>query len=202
MRSPMTRGDQYADELFVGQAIHSIRYGGTAGYIAEIAGGYTHVRLASGYDTILPEAILRGDQWFLSAEVADAKRIDAAFAAAVETRVAEIHRQAQAYMVERARCLRDYSHLETVADYEARIKLPYGALACGAANLRRELQRAFPGIRFSVRSYLATVIDVAWADGPTTDEVTKISGRYEDCPSAFTDLFGGARSVFINREGM
>jgi len=79
--------------------------------------------------------------------------------------------------------------------------------ACGAANMRRELTTAFPGIRFEVKSKSysgGSSIDAHWVDGPTEREAGEIIGRYQRCSfdgmtdmetrrdNAFSDVFGGA----------
>lgn len=54
--------------------------------------------------------------------------------------------------------------------------------AQAAANLRRELAEAFPGIKFSVRSDSASMcssVDYSWELGPTGDEVAAIADKYE-----------------------
>lgn len=79
-------------------------------------------------------------------------------------------------------------------------------------NLRKELKAVFPGVKFSVR-YRQSAIDIYYTDGPTEEAVKKISSRYEydssnsDImtdyfeynPTAFTQKYGGAKFVFVNR---
>jgi hypothetical protein len=55
-------------------------------------------------------------------------------------------------------------------------------------------------------------IDVSWIDGPTRDEVRKITKKYQEGyfdgmidlyeynDQVFTDVFGGAKYVFENRK--
>lgn len=54
--------------------------------------------------------------------------------------------------------------------------------ALAAKNIKAELARAFPGVKFSVRSdsfSMGNSVDVSWTDGPTTAEVDAIIGKYE-----------------------
>lgn len=84
----------------------------------------------------------------------------------------------------------------------------------GAANIRIELKRAFPGVKFSVKSEHrgSSSINIHWTDGPTVEQVEKITAKYQegnfngmediyehDHNNQFPDLFGGARYVFENR---
>ena len=54
--------------------------------------------------------------------------------------------------------------------------------ATAAGNIKRELQKAFPGIKFSVKSKSFSMgddVNVSWDLGPTTKEVDAIIGKYE-----------------------
>lgn len=54
--------------------------------------------------------------------------------------------------------------------------------ARAAANIREELRRAFPGVKFRVRSdsfSMGNSVDVGWRMGPTTEQVTAITGKYQ-----------------------
>lgn len=51
-----------------------------------------------------------------------------------------------------------------------------------AAELRKALRAAFPGVKFSVRMATGTAcgwITVAYVDGPVWDDVERIAGHYE-----------------------
>lgn len=89
---------------------------------------------------------------------------------------------------------------------------PHLTPCAGAApNIRADLKRHFPGVRFSVRSERGS-IDVRWTDGPTEAQVSDITKRYQHgqfdgmtdyyeyrrCP--FCEVFGGADYVFTRRE--
>lgn len=88
------------------------------------------------------------------------------------------------------------------------------ALVAAAKNIRIELKRAFPGVKFSVRSDRFSggdSIDVNWIDGPTTAQVRLIIDKYKagtfdgmtDCynyePCSWTAAFGDAKYVSANR---
>lgn len=54
--------------------------------------------------------------------------------------------------------------------------------AQAAAAIRKDLKAAFPGTIFGVRSEAfagGDAVDIEWLDGPTTDEVKRITGKYE-----------------------
>lgn len=54
--------------------------------------------------------------------------------------------------------------------------------ARAAANIKRELGEAFPGIAFRVRSESfagGNAVDIHWEDGPTTKEVEAFTGKYQ-----------------------
>ncbi len=86
-------------------------------------------------------------------------------------------------------------------------------VVCGAANIRIELKRAFPSIKFAVRSEHrgSSSINIGWTDGPTTEQVEKITGKYQEGNfngmediyeynhANWPEVFGGARYVFENR---
>jgi hypothetical protein len=83
----------------------------------------------------------------------------------------------------------------------------------GAVNIRIELKREFPTVKFSVKIEHrgSSSININWTDGPTTEQVKKITGKYnqgnfngmEDIyeynKAIWPDIFGGARYVFENR---
>lgn len=87
--------------------------------------------------------------------------------------------------------------------------------AGGAANLKAELAKAFPGVVFSVKSdsySMGEAIRVSWTDGPTGDQVREITGKYQtggfdamqdlsySTRTAFNDVFGGAKHVSTSRK--
>lgn len=81
-------------------------------------------------------------------------------------------------------------------------------------NIRIELKRAFPGVKFSVSSRTFSMgdsIDVSWTDGPTSKLVNKIINKYSGgsfdgmtdsytySHDAWTDAFGDAKYVHGTR---
>lgn len=82
-------------------------------------------------------------------------------------------------------------------------------------NLRTELKRNFPGVKFSVRYTSFSggdKITVKWQDGPKSEQVQAIAGKYQHShaddsgdywdydPNEFNKLFGGAKYVMVTRE--
>jgi len=54
--------------------------------------------------------------------------------------------------------------------------------AAAAKMIRHDLKRAFPTVTFKVRSDSYSggcSIDIHWTDGPTTDQVERLTGRYQ-----------------------
>jgi len=87
--------------------------------------------------------------------------------------------------------------------------------ALGASNIKLELKRAFPLIKFEVKSSSYSggcSIDVRWTDGVTTESVDTIIKKYQqgsfdgmtdsytyDPDRYWSIVFGGARHVFSQR---
>lgn len=106
--------------------------------------------------------------------------------------------------------MEDYSFLEPVAEDS------YPTAALASKNIKRELQRAFPGVKFSVRSSVFSMgdsVSVSWSEGPTTYEVDAIIGKYKeghfngmedlyeyDSDRTWTKKYGGAKYVNGSRK--
>jgi len=103
-----------------------------------------------------------------------------------------------------------YPHLETGKSSTK------SGWALAAANIRRELRLEFPGHKFKVTSdsfSMGCSVDIGWSDGPTSEEVEKITGKYqtgyfnsmedlqEHHGSPFSDVFGSAKYVSPSRSG-
>jgi hypothetical protein len=88
------------------------------------------------------------------------------------------------------------------------------SLVAAAKNIRIELKRAFPAVKFAVRTSRFSggdSIDVSWTDGPTTSQVDAIINRYSAGSfdgmtdsytyehAAWTDAFGDAKYVHSTR---
>lgn len=84
-----------------------------------------------------------------------------------------------------------------------------------AKNIRRELEKTFSGVKFSVRSkgYSGgNHVDVRWIDGPTIEAVKSITNKYEeghfdgmtdsynyDRRNVWTEVFGGTKYLHTSR---
>jgi hypothetical protein len=72
--------------------------------------------------------------------------------------------------------------------------------ARAAANIRHELARKFPGVKFSVRARTASMmdaVDVRWTLGPTTAQVNEVIGKYQDGSfNAMNDMYEHDHSAF------
>lgn len=156
----------------------------------------------------LSEAILRGVQWTVLAEVVDGAAVaDAVVKSelfkAAETAKKEEAARAYAAAVEALRASPDYKHLQQLAD-------KYDGKAT-AKNLRAHLKKHFPGVKFSVRMD-GNSVRVRWQDGPTIAQVDPIADAFkggsfdgmEDIyrreRSPFTDLFGSFSYVNTTRD--
>jgi hypothetical protein len=102
-----------------------------------------------------------------------------------------------------------FPHLETRANSKK------SSWALAAANIRRELAKAYPQTVFKItsKSYsMGCSVSVSWADGPTTKQVEAISDKYaqgdfngmEDLyeyrRNDFGDVFGDAKYVQAQRD--
>lgn len=82
-------------------------------------------------------------------------------------------------------------------------------------NIRTELKKNFPAVKFSVRHWWLTGNDsfeISWHDGPTRKQVEAVVGKYENSyldpsddgcyyrPSVFNELYGGVTYVSTHRE--
>lgn len=215
--------------LQVGTRVHSILYGGRDGVIYAIHGTpapETVRRMAGGgivsggradVDVVwdngtesrrVPEAIIYGVQWSIREGMATAEEIAAMRGLVIleENRKADEHKaEADAFAAEvaRLRSSGEYAHLDQGDDQSS------GKLA--ASNIRKELKRAFPGVKFSVRKEDCGSVRVGWTDGPTLAEVEKITSKYkaghfdgmEDLynytTSPFITVFGGAKYLSVSR---
>lgn len=216
--------------LPVGTRIHCILYGGKDGILYHVRGeqsphtcrslgggvgvtggtaDFDIVWLGDGAHTsCVPEALVRDSvQWKIRHDqpIASADEIKAAldFAARKQAeREAEQKRKEQARADERAALPKKYPFLKPLKD---------GGRA--TANLKTELQRAFPGVKFSVtQSRGSSYIDCRWELGPTVDQVNAIAAKYEEGhfdgmtdsyeynhDNVFPDVFGGGRGVSTSR---
>lgn len=194
--------------------------GGSFGGVCIVVGGAS---LAIVYDdgsrVVEPESVIRSDSQTsvyhcvlsphdvanLEALAKTRKEYDE-----IKTEREERKRKAQAAAdtETRAALPAQFPHLETMATTK---KTPW---ALAAANIRRELKRAFPGVRFSVRSDSGghCTVHISWTDGPTSDEVDEVAQRYSSggfdsmtdyaysVDNLFGDVFGDVWAVYTRRE--
>ena len=110
---------------------------------------------------------------------------------------------------ERTRIIAKYPYL-TQYDYSGKAS----RYAVGAKNMRKELERAFPGVTFSCRSKSYSggcSIHASWTDGPTEAQASPIVDKYQECDfdgmddstsyrhSVWPEVFGGAKYTFASR---
>jgi len=75
----------------------------------------------------------------------------------------------------------------------------YGGSKHVAKNIRIELKRAFPSVKFSVTKDDEDAVDIQWIDGPSHDSIETITAKYQ-YQTVFNDIFGGCRYIFLRRE--
>lgn len=113
-----------------------------------------------------------------------------------------------------AQAAREFTAQQLHATHPHLVPAGNNPLIAAAKNIRAELKRAFPSVTFSVRTRRfagGNAIDVEYTDGPVTEQVTPIIDRYsagffdgmtdsyEDRQNAWTDAFGRAKYVHVNR---
>lgn len=104
--------------------------------------------------------------------------------------------------------------LETIKEYEARTGKPYCGLIVAGNNAESELEAAFPGVKFSVRTSsfsMGNDMRVSWTDGPTEKQVNEIISKYAAGSfdgmidlytydnDEFNKLYGSAKYVSASR---
>jgi len=154
------------------------------------------------------ESILRGPQWRIHDEIATPEELAAALVraenfAALKKTDAEAAEAAYIAEVSRLASAPEFAKMKQGDD------LYSGKLAAG--NLRIELKKAFPAVKFSVRMDSYGSVRIGWTDGPTQSEVEALAAKYkggtfdgmEDLyrheKSPWTAVFGGAKYVFPSR---
>ncbi len=217
-----TRGDQYQGNLEVGQKVHCILYGGKDGVISAIdgpqdpgsirslgggcvmMGGRANIRVAfEDHVSVVPECIVRGVQWYISDEIESQGVIN------------ETIEKARLAREEGERKRKEFEETRTQRRADLPAAYPYltPGTSNGAKNIRTELKRAFPTVKFSVTTARGTgSIRINWTDGPLQEDVQKITGKYQEGnfdgmndiyeynhENVFPDVFGGSRYVFENR---
>lgn len=213
--------------VVIGQRVHCILYGGRDGTIVNIIGEQQPasvrqiggVMLSGGnaeFDIVwddgttsklIPESLLYSVQWRVYDEVYNDIQISSAKANAqihtVQCQIAKENKEKR-QAEERARIRQENRHLEQGNDCWS------GKLA--AVNIRKELKKAFPKIKFSVRKTHYGSLNIGWTNGPKTAEVSKITNKYLDGHfngmediyksndnNVWPSVFGGAKYIFHNR---
>lgn len=159
----------------------------------------------------LPECILHGVRWKIFDEVVSTDEIkrmlDFAGSEAVR-KEAEAKKKSDEFQeaVVALRSNPEYAYLQQVTP-ESR---PSGAKLV-AINLRRQMKKAFPGVKFSVTMDGYDSVRIAWTDGPTKTLVSETSDQYragsfdgmndiyEYSRSPWTSVFGGVKYVSVTR---
>lgn len=110
--------------------------------------------------------------------------------------------------VERVKLIKESPHLTPIAEGS------YDGLMVAAKNIRVELKRAFPKVKFSVTTSRYSGGDslrVHWTDGPTRSSIWMIVDKYQAgnfdgmtdsytySSNGFTRVFGDAKYVFADR---
>ena len=102
--------------------------------------------------------------------------------------------EAQQHLIEKSKHLIDLKAKYPWAKQDG------NSYARAAANLKRELQLAYPHVSWSVRSEsysMGNSVDVSWTDGPTTDQVKAISDKYQAGSfSGMEDIYEDDRSAY------
>jgi len=215
----------------IGQRIYSILYGGRHGVVYAIhgeqqpqtirtMGGVVATGGRAEFDIVfdngteskrLPECILHGVQWKIFDEVALAPEIKLMldFASREYVRkAAEAQKKADEFQaaVVALRADAEYGYLQQVTP-DSR---PSGAKLV-ANNLRRQLKKAFPCVKFSVTMDAYDSVRIVWTDGPAPKTVSEIGDKYragsfdgmndifEYSRSPWTAVFGGVKYVTVTR---
>ena len=214
----------------LGQRVYCGLYGGQCGTVFEIhgaqhpnavksfGGGLMVTGGSAKFDIVfdngsmsyrVPESIVRGDQWRIYGVVANADQIAEFLANAASVKANKSARDAvakQREIEELARLVvaEEYKHLQQGND-------EYGG-KLAAVNIRAELKRAFPGVKFSVRKVNYGSLSIGWKDGPTEAQVEAITDKYETGhfngmediyeynTGPWHEVFGGAKYIRTNRD--
>jgi len=215
--------------LEVGSRVYSGLYGGRAGVVYAIHGeqnigaqprrvgplvvvsGNCYFDIVFENGTLsrhLPECILKGVQWYALEGRANQQEIDEllAFNKTEDARKArEVAEEKTAFnaRVEALKIDPEFKHLTQGNDYS-------GTLA--AKNIRAQLKKSFPGVKFSVRKRSYGCLNISWTDGPTVAQVEELTSRYDvgrfdsmqDLATTerapFDTVFGGAQYIFTERD--
>ena len=215
--------------IVVGQRIYCALYGGKNGVVTAISGkqqpetlqSFKGVGVSGGCAEIdvafedgsrsqrVPEGIVRGVQWKIFPEVVSPEEVQQAIQHTIQTleqrtKKEDAEKREFHAAVEALRANPDFSHLEQSSSCDG---------VTAGRNIRKILQREFPGVKFSVRKESYGCIRVGWEDGPTDEQVDKIvekfqEGRFNGMEDIYeltrhnvwTEVFGGAKYVHTSRD--
>ncbi len=219
-------------DIQIGQRIHCILYGGDDGTVYNIRGeqkpetiksirGIVSMGGSASFDIVfdrgtiskgVPESIVHGVQWRIFDEIASDWEMVASLAHAEQCenqRKREAEEEETRKGKEQSRISNGYPYLTKTKDTKM------SSYALGAKNLGKELKRAFPGTKFSIRSKgysMGCSIYLSWTDGPTEKAVQEISGKYQegdfdgmediynyDHSNVWAPIYGGAKYVSESR---
>jgi hypothetical protein len=208
-----------------GQKVYSVLYGGRYGHVVNIRGnqnpdscanignmGVTggnanfEIIFNNGNKSIIPEALLlKSVQWKVLDEIINEEEIKNLYLFYEETMEKERkkkEREGEEKEKLMYKLLKEYNYLEQGNDCS-------GTLA--NKNIRKELKKAFPEIKFSIRKIHYGSITISYNDGIPEKDVETIVLKYEEGNfngmediyeynnNVFPKLFGGAKYIFIER---
>ncbi len=175
--------------LKVGQKIHCTLYGGRDGYVTRItgeqrpdtcktllggigvAGGNAEIHIVfPNHFSSVPESLVRNSvQWRIYDEfVSDAvlKMTIANTQAFIDAKYKAEELEGLKKQSEETRQLtaHEYNHLKPVEKWFSAAET--------AVNIRAELKKQYPGVKFGVRKSSHSCINVEWVDGPAPDKVS------------------------------
>ncbi len=161
----------------------------------------------------VPECIIRGGlPWIVHSEVISQVELDRLNKAAddKEHQDAEDKARADAAFTVAKNSIQEapeYKHLKKMADNKGKSE---AVIVSG--NIRSDLKKAFPGVKFSVKKSSLANIWITWTDGPTKEDVGNITAKYEHgnfngmediyeySSTPFNSVYGGIDYVSTNRE--
>lgn len=163
------------------------------------------VALADGREML--GSFLDASRWVVLEEYAVGDTLDilrAGVAAKKATDQAKSTSAAEAFAQAVAKLRSDYPHLTQGS-----------GCVVAAKNIRTELKRAFPAVKFSVRTSKysgGNNVDVSWPDGPAAQQVEKIANKYSGGSfdgmtdsydyksSPWTEVYGEAKYIHCRRD--
>jgi len=226
----MEDSEQFNGRIAVGQHVHCILYGGKDGVVTEIhgdqapgscralgggvgvTGGNAHFDIVWDNGTQsrgIPESLIRCSvQWHLYPEVAATAEVAAAIA---HLAIEEARRKTEADQAAIAFANRCSELVAKHPELKLSSSEPDG-FKRAVTNMRVSLKKSFPKVKFSVRQQYYGSVDVRWTDGPTSSQVQKIIGRFQEGHfdgmediyrnehKPWTEMFGGAKYVSTYRD--